>query len=911
MKYFLLFTLSLITVLSNAQNLIENGDFETGTFHSGGQNWFLGGSSSSKVVEAAEAGNIHAGDYSAKISHSTDGQSYAVNYIYNSTITGLTPGETYVFSVYAKALDATSGTKELKMNIKHDLTSAVGTWEYTQKTIELTESYTKYEFEYMVPDGFNSLQLNLWFGTYAGTFYIDDVVFEKVQDDEGTTGKGEIYVSNDGDNTNSGTLEAPYKTIAHAASVMVPGDTVVIRGGTYTEEVVLKSGTAEKSTIIKAYEGEEVIVDGRLPLTNWVNAGTNIWEATATGLNSRPSALSINDELKALGRHPNIDAANGGYWSIDSHTGLTSITSNSLTSDYDWTGAEIVIRAAHWMLDKATVQAHSGNTVTFNDNNVTNIRDKYGFFFQNTPSALDVDGEWCYINASKKIQLYSTTDPSALDIAVANINYSFNLENKSNIIIEGIKFIGSKLASVRMYNSENFIIRNCTFEKTGAYACIMGKRWNNTFTKNITFENNTFSKTQSSCIEGGGENITVTGNSFTDIAMVPGMGVSGNKYLGLHIYVDNLLLEKNRFVRIGYMPMHLASSSNAHINKNYIDSFLMILDDGGGVYFYTGTTGNTNVNRKITDNIILNGIGALDGTDRKWTGLDGIYYDDNSSNIISEGNTIAYIDGPGINYHNSHNISSINNTVFACKYGVKFQTDKINDANVINNTVKNNIIVSTDIYDDELMFKYLNYRSPNGGQAGLQAIGVVDSNYYCKPFAGDQIFSAFNTKYNHEGWKNYSGFDKNSVLSPVQYESFDVDEHIRFEYNASDNIKTITADQNYITPRGIIYDKGTKIEIRPYGSVVLLMKDIETGISGKKNNSRSVSVYPNPVSTELYVKRIEPNTIYSIYNLNGKKVLEGEISDVETISLEKLKSGYYILSTMQGKTTNKIPFIKQ
>ncbi|MEL7121967.1 MAG: hypothetical protein AAFO07_21140 [Bacteroidota bacterium] len=77
-------------------------------------------------------------------------------------------------------------------------------------------------------------------------------------------------------------------------------------------------------------------------------------------------------------------------------------------------------------------------------------------------------------------------------------------------------------------------------------------------------------------------------------------------------------------------------------------------------------------------------------------------------------------------------------------------------------------------------------------------------------------------------------FDRNSTLPPVEYESFDVDEHIRFEYNTSDNKKTITADKNYETPNGIFCEKGATIEIRSFGSVILLMNNMLTNISEQK-----------------------------------------------------------------------------
>lgn len=50
MRHFLILSLSLSTVIGNAQ-LIENGGFETGFFHQNGQNWSLGGPSGSKALE--------------------------------------------------------------------------------------------------------------------------------------------------------------------------------------------------------------------------------------------------------------------------------------------------------------------------------------------------------------------------------------------------------------------------------------------------------------------------------------------------------------------------------------------------------------------------------------------------------------------------------------------------------------------------------------------------------------------------------------------------------------------------------------------------------------------------------------------------------------------------------------------
>jgi hypothetical protein len=66
-----------------------------------------------------------------------------------------------------------------------------------------------------------------------------------------------------GSDSNAGSQTAPFKTIGKAASVVVPGDTVYLRGGTYAESVSLStSGTAASWITFRAYPGELPILDG-------------------------------------------------------------------------------------------------------------------------------------------------------------------------------------------------------------------------------------------------------------------------------------------------------------------------------------------------------------------------------------------------------------------------------------------------------------------------------------------------------------------------------------------------------------------------------------------------------------------------------------------------------------------------
>lgn len=71
------------------------------------------------------------------------------------------------------------------------------------------------------------------------------------------------YVSPSGNDSGSGSLSQPWRTIQHAADSALAGDTVWIRGGTYSERVVVaNSGTPSAFITFSAYPGESATIDG-------------------------------------------------------------------------------------------------------------------------------------------------------------------------------------------------------------------------------------------------------------------------------------------------------------------------------------------------------------------------------------------------------------------------------------------------------------------------------------------------------------------------------------------------------------------------------------------------------------------------------------------------------------------------
>lgn len=77
----------------------------------------------------------------------------------------------------------------------------------------------------------------------------------------------EFFVAANGNDNNPGSLAAPFKTIGHGITVLNPGDTLTIRGGTYNESVrvsgsSIKNGEPGNPITIRNRAGETVILRG-------------------------------------------------------------------------------------------------------------------------------------------------------------------------------------------------------------------------------------------------------------------------------------------------------------------------------------------------------------------------------------------------------------------------------------------------------------------------------------------------------------------------------------------------------------------------------------------------------------------------------------------------------------------------
>jgi parallel beta-helix repeat protein len=502
------------------------------------------------------------------------------------------------------------------------------------------------------------------------------------------------YVSATGNDSNTGTsANQAFKTINKINQlVLKAGDAVLFKKGDIFrgQLVIQQSGTTTSPIVIDGYgSGSNPVISGAVPVKGWRKTSGNIWEASCQECLTTVAGVFADNRPLPLGTYPNQSDKGHRFLTIQSHVNKTQLTSNEPLLK-KWEGAEVVMRKNLWTLDRAKVLKQNGNTLTITEEGVA-IKDNWGFFLQNHPSALDQNGEWCYDASKKSIQLYSNTDPNNSDISASVYTAGISVKNAANVTIQNITLTQGQKYGIHAQNVSGITVKNSTISDSGQDGVfIQGKG------RNITLENNVIS----GCANGAVmvkdvRNFTLRKNTIKNIGLIPGLGRSGStSYAGVTYFssAGTSLMEENTLDSIGYHGIYF-QSTNITIRCNLIKNYNYTKSDGGGIYTFSGKTANNYVNQKIVSNIILSSIGAYEGTYKaNLNAAHGIYLDDCSHDIEVKDNTVANCNASGIFLHGTYNVTVTNNTCY--NNATQIQTAYSDCGEPHDNKILDNIFVS-------------------------------------------------------------------------------------------------------------------------------------------------------------------------------------------------------------------------
>ncbi len=568
----------------------------------------------------------------------------------------------------------------------------------------------------------------------------------------------------------------PWKTIKKLNSIMSilnPGDAVLFNRGEvfYGNIIMAQSGSAGAPIIFSAYgTGNKPIINGLNTLKTWTSVGNGAWEASlASG--SYLNMVLLNALVQPMGRFPNSNMPNKGYLIFESHAGTSQLTDNELGASTNWTGAEVVVRKNDWILDRAPITVHYGNTLNFTSPTGHQLIDGYGYFIQNSPLTLDQTGEWYYNPSTKKLRMYfGSANPTAYSVMASSVDTLVFINNKSYITFHNISFRGGDVAAFQLNNSSNIRIQNSDIDYTG----LDGVSAENS--PYLSIANCTVNHSNNSGIRlyQGSSYATIKSNTVKNSGIIPGMGSSNNQQHD-GIYVDaspSNAIELNTVDSSGYCGITFTGDYTS-VKNNVVNYFCLTVNDGGGIYTWGGWD---KVGRKVTGNIVLNGTGAPEGTNSTTPGgAVGIYTDDRSANIEITNNTVANCVRTGIYLHNSHEMNLTGNTLYNNGIQLSMVHDVLEPGDPIRNVATTGNIMSSSKANQFLVENVSTL-------SDIASFGSYNNNYYLRPTDESGIITTnvldngqYRTGYyDLAGWTAAYGFDQQSAKSPVKIPAFSV-----------------------------------------------------------------------------------------------------------------------------------------
>lgn len=581
------------------------------------------------------------------------------------------------------------------------------------------------------------------------------------------------YFSSAGNDANSSVQAqnplTPWRSLSRLNSFMnslQPGDSVLFRRGDtfYGQIIITRSGNSSQKIHFGAYgSGTQPIISGFYVPSSWNNTGSGIWETNCTSCGTFTNAVNLNGHNTAMGRFPNNDAANKGYLKFESHSGNTQITDNELTGAPNWTGAEVVIRKNYWTLDRNLVTQHNNGTLQFISPTAHPLLDNYGYFFQNHLQTLDKWGEWYYDPAQKKIKIFfGAAGPGSSIVKIGTVDTLVSIQSRNHISFNDLRFEGADTSAFAINNATDIRIQNCYIFYSGTDGI------NARNSEQIVLESCRFDETNNNAIRITDCNRSEVRNcQVLNTGLMAGMGLSNNQmYEAIYTRGSGNTVEYNEVINTGYSAITF-SGEQAVVRNNFIENYTMVLDDGGGIY---GWGDYDKYGRVISHNIVLNGIGAPEGTDVTIAGnSSGIYLDDRSANVEISHNTVAGANRAGVYLHNSHEIVLLSNTLYNNNAQVAMVHDDLEPADPIRNvTMQQNIFFSRTDRQSAANFA--------SRQNDISSFGNYSSNYYARPIDPQGIIQTdyrnssgeyINQRHNLAAWKALYNNDAGSLPCPL------------------------------------------------------------------------------------------------------------------------------------------------
>jgi len=513
--------------------------------------------------------------------------------------------------------------------------------------------------------------------------------------------KNLIFVSPNGSDNSSGTIDAPLATLSAAkekAKTLDGEVTVCFREGTYTIENTVSFNSSDKSDVVyKAYNNEKVMFTSGSPYTGFEECTVNGVRAFKKDIGKGADFNILFNEKSTLSRTRYPES---GYLyvnnvmeseKIEGAEQLHNLYKCMFVDTKDFSDfknmSDVEIKLLHYWKDETLlISSYDSETghVEFNKWAIMPIAKNDRFFLQNVFEMLRKPGQW-YLDKAEGV-LYvipeANDTPESYTVWGSTIETMISIDGVDGISFENILFRANGFyyiperehsqaaynakACVSYQNAKDFHIKNCEFRDIAACSVFLGSN-----VQNASIESCLFNNIGAQAVYVRGENIDINAPTVTKNIAISNNLISeyGRTYFNavaiLVIHANSVDIMHNEIHDGYYSAISVGWIWGYAYNvcyKNKICDNLIYnigqgwLSDMGGIY----TLGNQ-PNTVISGNVIHNV--SADPEEGGYGGW-GIYLDEGSSYMLVEKN-LVYACGSDAYHLHYGSYNTVRNNIFA------------------------------------------------------------------------------------------------------------------------------------------------------------------------------------------------------------------------------------------------------
>jgi parallel beta-helix repeat protein len=617
------------------------------------------------------------------------------------------------------------------------------------------------------------------------------------------------YISNSGSGDNDGLSEATPWDLETFNQTSVPdGSTILFKKGDVFRGEVSSNGFVTGLHFSSYGQGNKPLFKGSIIIDNWtVNTaglGSNVYQSDLSGIVNENGIqyLYIDGEMATLARYPNVNSPKqygDAIWLETDGNNASGTFYDQELADYGkpddyWNAATLRLRSYSWTYTVGEITDYEASTGTIHSDRIgSNQYPGWGYFIDNKMEELDHPNEWYYDTLTNIVYVYTPDGTHPSNFFIEGSMYDKGIAiywHEDNSIVENLAFEQYIDMGIYVNSSVNVSINNCDVSN-----CLKGFYcWNAAgleisncdfswcFKQSIMLaEASTYTETDEALI---------TENNVEYNAMYP---VYCARYDGsatpeaIKTQGSGYNIIKNTIKNTCHAGIYLSSGGQNLIEKNTVDSTLLLLNDGGSIVL------SDDGYSIIRNNFLSNAIGNVDKSNG-WGSSSGFHHPSygmgigadpsNPDSIIVENNTIFYNHDVGIRYNGADN-SIIRNNVLYGNHDDQVLLTTSSDA-IENVSIHDNIMYSLSPHATCLNVVFTEANS---------SIELSNDNYFCNPYnrkavKHKDVDNDFYV-YSLEHWQNQFGFDQNSKHSLVRFLEYSTIEEINELFSNN------TFDENY------------------------------------------------------------------------------------------------------------------